>query len=198
MFHPRWHYNNQYGVEYRICKIKFFLWLVDIYILILESNQRLETIFFTTVWFVRVKLLSMNTPKIFSHFHRVPQIMLHIISQLKIVIIQINLFFWCGNKHDFSFGSIYQHSIFFIPLWKIMHSSLQLLFNTGLRLVNILQGMSSAYKSVRTLLMSKGRSLINIKKSRVPKIDPWGTPHNIFSDSDNVLFTKTFCFLPSR
>ena len=58
--------------------------------------------------------------------------------------------------------------------------------------------VSFAYKSVMTLLMSKIRSLINIKNSRWPKIDPWRTPHNLFLDSDNVLFTKTFCFLPSR
>ena len=51
--------------------------------------------------------------------------------------------------------------------------------------------VSSAYMSVETSSVYKGRSFINIKNKRGPSIEPWGTPYKIDLWSDKTSFTDT-------
>ena len=54
---------------------------------------------------------------------------------------------------------------------------------------------SSAYKSMSTFLHSNGKSLMYIRKSNGPKIEPWGTPERTINSSDFKFSISTICFL---
>lgn len=86
------------------------------YSLILESSQRLETIFLATasIWFAPVKFLSINTPQNLLHATTNKFSLL----QVKWKLLLFNPFLWGGNKHNLSFRSVYSHSIFSTPFWK--------------------------------------------------------------------------------
>ena len=53
--------------------------------------------------------------------------------------------------------------------------------------------VSSAYISVFTGLVYRGRSLINNKNIHSPKIGPWGTQFIMNSSSEITLLTHTLC-----
>ena len=51
--------------------------------------------------------------------------------------------------------------------------------------------MSSAYNRMSQYLTDCGRSLMYMRKSKGPKIDPCGTPHTSSAGSDKVESTST-------
>ena len=55
--------------------------------------------------------------------------------------------------------------------------------------------VSSAYMMCVNVALAMARSLIYLKKTRSPNIDPSGTPVVIISAADCVLLTSTYCFL---
>ena len=59
------------------------------------------------------------------------------------------------------------------------------------------RGISSANSLGFEIKLSE-RSLINIKKKRGPRIDPWGTPALTLAHEEYWPFKTTLCFLASR
>ena len=55
--------------------------------------------------------------------------------------------------------------------------------------------MSSAYNRMSQYLTDCGRSLMYMRKSKGPKIDPCGTPHTSSAGSDKVESTSTMKLL---
>ena len=139
----------------------------------------LEEIFFDRclTWWDHVKLSSTKTPKILS-FEIILRVLL-LILRLRLSLLSLCRFWFVVTSMTFVFEELRIMPLALHHMCRLFNAAWRFFSICSMESCTSYKVVSSAYRSVKTLLVYSGRSLIKSKNKSGPNIDPWGTPHEI-------------------